>query len=156
MKKGLALLLSVVMVLAMGMTAFAASPGTTSKDVTSDTKGVTVTNVAQQTVTAAKNQAAAINKNANVLAVVDVKYAGTIPAGGVAITLYAAGVKKGDNIVLLHQKADGTWEQIKPSIVGDGYVTAVFTNLSPVAIVKLPAGSTAATTGTSPKTGYWG
>lgn len=160
MKKGLAMLLAVAMVLAMGMTAFAAegsgSAVADAKDVTTNTAGVVVTPTTKKAVADAKDQAAAINTNANVLAVINVQYAGKIPAGGVLVTLNVAGVKKGDNIVLLHQKADGTWERINPTEVGDGYVAAIFKDLSPVAIVKLPANSSAATTGTSPKTGYWG
>lgn len=161
MKKGLAMLLAVVMVLAMGMTAFASpSPGTPSKDVTSPTEGVSVSVIDPEAKTAAANKAASINKNAEVLAVVDVSYAGVFPAAGMSIRLDAAGVKKGDNIVLLHYTFDEKtgefyWEQIVPSEVGDGYVVAFFKTLSPVAIVKLPAGNSA-TTGTSPKTGYWG
>ena len=161
MKKGLAMLLSVVMVLAMGMTAFAASPATKPTTITSPTPGVKVEAADEWATSTATAKATEINKNAQLLAVDYVYYDGTFPANGMSIRLDAAGVKKGDNIVILHMVYDEKtgeqyWEQIVPSEVGDGYVVAFFKTLSPVAIVKLPANSSAATTGTSPKTGYWG
>lgn len=70
-----------------------------------------------------------------------------IPAEGLAITFDVDGVVAGDNIYLLHGKADGTWETITPSKVADGKVTATFTSLSPVAIVRVVDEAT------SPKTG---
>lgn len=145
MRKTVAGLLTMVMVLAMGMTAFAAeSPKTESNEVTSPTKNVTVYTAPKQTVEAAEaavatELGAAGAKAEDIVAVVDVTYDGKIPEGGVQITLNLAGVKKGDNIVLLHQRKDnGKWERITPDVVGDGYVMATFTNLSPVAVVKLP------------------
>ena len=157
MKRKLAGLLAAVMVLTMGMTAFAAdSPSSNPYGVKSPTKNVTVAAATQVQTSAAFSKAESINKDAQVLAVVDVVYTGDI-GDGVSITLEVAGVKAGDNIILLHQvyrDGEWVWEQINPSEVGDGYVVAFFTSLSPVAVVKLPAGSTA-TTGTSPKTGYW-
>lgn len=161
MKKVLAVVLSVAMVLAMGMTAFAASPVTKpTTGITSTTPGVVVFPANEYAISTAQNKAASINKDAEVLAVDYVEYDGKFPANGMSIRLDAAGIKKGDNIVILHQVYDEKtgeiyWEQIVPSEVGDGYVVAFFKTLSPVAIVKLPAGSAAAT-GTSPKTGYWG
>lgn len=85
----------------------------------------------------------------SVVAVVDVSLpAGVkIPAGGIAITFDVDGVVAGDKIYLLHGKADGTWETITPSKVADGKVTATFTSLSPVAIVKV------SDVAASPKTG---
>lgn len=145
MRKTVAGLLTMVMVLAMGMTAFAAeSPKTESNEVTSPTENVTVYTAPKQTVEAAEAAVAAElgtagAKTDDIVAVVDVTYDGEIPEGGVQITLNLAGVKKGDNIVLLHQRKDnGQWERITPDVVGDGYVMATFTNLSPVAVVKLP------------------
>lgn len=85
----------------------------------------------------------------SVVAVVEVSLpAGVeIPAGGIAITFDVDGVVAGDKIYLLHGKADGTWETITPSNVADGKVTATFTSLSPVAIVRVVDEAT------SPKTG---
>ncbi len=96
----------------------------------------------------------------------------TIPAGGVKISLITASVEAGDTVVLLHLKADGTWESI-PVEVKDAEVIGTFTSLSPVILVNLkgaekitpatpatetPATATttektAATTTTAPKTG---
>lgn len=163
MKKVLALVLSAMMVLAMGMTAFAASPITkpSEMDASTDAPGkIVLGTVSSENVTAAQNVAQGVNKNSDVLAVVDVQYTvdgkvTQLPAGGANIRLNVPSVKKGDNIILLHL-VNGKWEQIRPSVVGDGYVIGYFSSLSPVAVVKLPANSSAATTGTSPKTGYWG
>lgn len=170
MKKVFAMLLAVVMVLAMGMTAFA-SPSSEAKPVIdpikTETPNIWAGPVDKESATQIKNVATSINPNAEVLAASWVEYYNpdaeepwVFPAGGMSIKLEAAGVKKGDNIVVLHLAYDkntgeSRWEQLIPSEVGDGYVVAFFKTLSPVAIVKLPAGSAAAT-GTSPKTGYWG
>lgn len=162
MKRKLAGLLAAVMVLAMGMTAFAAdSPNSNPYGVTSPTKNVAVSAATSTQTTAALSKAASVNKDSKVLAVVDVTYAGDI-GNGVSIRLNVAGVKAGANIVLLHQvyvNGEWVWEQINPSEVGDGYVVAFFTSLSPVAVVELPAntapGKPGTTPGTSPKTGYW-
>lgn len=61
----------------------------------------------------------------------------TVPAGtGAAeFTLGCPNVWKGQTVTILHQKADGTWEQITPSKVGNNYVTFTLTSYSPVAIV---------------------
>ena len=55
----------------------------------------------------------------------------------VTLTFNVAGVKATDYIVVLHNN-NGVWESI-PCTVGDGTVTATFTSLSPIAIVKLSA-----------------
>lgn len=57
-------------------------------------------------------------------------------AGGVAITFTAYGISAGDNIVVLHLKKDGTWEQISAT-AGDGVITGTFTSLSPVFYAKV-------------------
>ena len=61
----------------------------------------------------------------------------TVPAGtGAAeFTLGCPNVWKGQTVTILHQKADGSWEQITPSKVGNNYVTFTLTSYSPVAIV---------------------
>lgn len=85
----------------------------------------------------------------SVVAVVDVSLPSGVkmPTGGIEITFDVDGVVAGDKIYLLHEKADGTWETITPSKVADGKVTAKFTSLSPVAIVKVVDNAA------SPKTG---
>ena len=44
-------------------------------------------------------------------------------------------VNPGQNIGIMHKKADGTWESIRVVKVENGKVTGTFTSLSPVAIV---------------------
>ena len=55
----------------------------------------------------------------------------------VTLTFKVAGVKATDYIMVLHNK-NGVWENI-PCTVGDGTVTATFTSLSPVVIVRFSA-----------------
>ncbi len=55
----------------------------------------------------------------------------SMPSDGIKITINDVNVKATDNIVMLHMKADGTWENIA-AVAGDGYVTGTFTSLSPV------------------------
>lgn len=52
-------------------------------------------------------------------------------AAGVAITFSAPQISAGDNIIVLHLKADGVWEVI-PATAGNGQITGTFTSLSPV------------------------
>ena len=63
---------------------------------------------------------------------------------GVQITMSVPNVVAGQDIAVLHQKADGTWESVKVNKVVNGAVTATFTSFSPVAIVAKDA---------APKTG---
>ena len=96
----------------------------------------------------------------------------TVPSGtdissGIQITFadsnIATNVKKGDTIVVLHIKQDGTIEYI-PATAGDGNITATFTSLSPIAWFKVETANVATSTTTSsdttkvsPKTGenFW-
>ena len=151
MKKRIACLLTALVVLSCATPVFAAqSP---SSDVPSCAQpeaeatvtapdgtvlDVTIKNVDAAVETAAVAEAAKVSAEADVVAVVDVKLGTAMPEGGIVLKLDVDGVKAGDNVVLLHQKADGTWETILPYTVLDGVVYAHFTSLSPVAIVKLP------------------
>lgn len=97
--------------------------------------------------------------------VVDIQApAGVDISAGVPITFSANGIKPGDTIIVLHLKADGTWESISAT-AGDGVITGTFTSLSPVVYMKVTlaptntnkvaAASTPAdnnTAATSPKT----
>ena len=173
MKRKLAGLLTALMVLAMGTTAFAAgspSPdrnnnsGTTSTppSASQDTAignatNTKITQVSEAVADSAKRVASVVSPDAQVMAVVDVAYDGVIPAGGVQISFSLAGVQAGDNYVLLHQLADGRWEKITPDSIENGMIKATFTSLSPVAFVKIASvqngGSTITdgTNGTSTK-----
>jgi len=55
----------------------------------------------------------------------------TIPAGGISLTISDSNITAGMNIVMLHLKTDGTWENI-PVTVGNGTIIGTFTSLSPV------------------------
>ena len=175
MKKKIAGLLAAVMVLTMGTTVFAAqsaelgaeeskvvekamgSVSTKATAVTPDGTSVTVTVTAVESKTiveAATTQAAEAVKGGTVLGIVDVT--AEIPEGAqsVDVTLTVDGIKKGDSIVVLHQKADGTWETLASKVEKDGEVIATFTSFSPVVVVKAAATETSQTEGlTSPKDG---
>ena len=58
---------------------------------------------------------------------------------------FAADVTAGQNVYLLHYTGS-EWETIYPDSVDDGYITATFTSLSPVAVVDGTAASGDATT----------
>ena len=149
--KKFAAVLAALMVLSCGTTVLAANSSTAAdlaKDVKATaTNGVTVEvkAVDEKVKEAAVKEAVAENKGSQVVALMEV----SVPegTGEVTITFDVAGVSKGDNIYLLHQKADKTWEVIHPDKVEDGKVTATFTSLSPVAIVEIPAGETLPKTG---------
>ncbi len=80
---------------------------------------------------------------------------GTDISSGVRITFsdntISANVKRGDKIIVLHIKHDGSIEYI-PAEAGDGTITATFTSLSPIAWFKVSAAGTS--NGISPKTGF--
>ena len=165
MKKRIACLLTALMVLSMGTTVFASpSKGSEAPKVEAETSagvkaeiGEVNASVKTEAETKAAEAAKAVDADAKatVLTVVDISLPeGTVidPEKGVDITIKAEGVKAGDNIILLHQKADGTWETITPSSVKDGVIVANFKSLSPVAIVKVEAPATTAD-GTAPKAG---
>lgn len=148
--KKFAAVLAALMVLSCGTTVLAAN-SSTAADLAKDVKvesstgaEVTVKAVDEAVKEAAVKEAVAENKKSEVVALVEVSVKGT---GKVTLTFDVAGVKAGDNIYLLHQKADKTWEVIHPTKVADGKVTATFNSLSPVAIVKIPAGETLPKTG---------
>lgn len=181
MKKRLAAVLAAMMVLTMGTTVFAA-PSTTTKTTTPVTQEqavakasvnsaaclsdptikveveaaapIDITNAQTVAETVVKEITGDKTAKAETLAVVEIE-ASKIPAGGLDIDISVAGVKAGDNILVLHWNGS-IWEQIKPSAVSDGVICVHFNSLSPVAIVKVPEVTTTATTTaapTSPKTG---
>ena len=58
--------------------------------------------------------------------------------GTYTVTFNVPGVKAGDSILILHFHM-GYWQEIIPVSVGNGTVTAVFKDFSPVAVVKFSA-----------------
>lgn len=166
MKKKLTALLAAVMIFALNLSAFAA-PSPTTADTTgapatakvlaegvavqnsiiingvAQTVTPVVTSVSEKTVTSAKAAAQAmVSSNANLLKLIDVEL--PVSFTSAKITFNVSGVKAGQKVTVLHQKADESWEKISDVVVGDGTVTATFTSLSPVAFVV---------EGTSDKTG---
>ena len=55
--------------------------------------------------------------------------------GDTDITIVYSGLNPGQNIAILHKKADGTWEDLPMVSLVNGEATATYTSLSPVAIV---------------------
>ena len=51
------------------------------------------------------------------------------------ITVVTSVLNPGQNIAILHKKADGTWENLRMVSLVNGEATATYTSLSPVAIV---------------------
>jgi hypothetical protein len=98
---------------------------------------------------AAVEQATALGLASAPFAYVDVKVEGYKEGTPVTVPFNLVNVVAGDNILVLHQKADGTWETIVPDKVEDGKVIVSFTSLSPVVFVR----GTAAPAVASPKTG---
>ena len=161
MKKKIAVVLTALMVMAMGTTAFAATSPTTKTSVTTTTEatayanvtvaegGIVIDGVASTAaptvkavttaqVEAAQTQAvASVAPTAKVLQMIDV----TLPVSfeKAQLTFSVNGVTAGQKIAVLHQKHDGSWEVINPDSVGNGTVTATFTSLSPIAFVAYNA-----------------
>ena len=158
MKKKIAVVLTALMVMAMGTTAFAATSPTTKTSETTTTEATAYANVTEAAdgividgvastavkavttaqVEAAQTQAvASVAPTAKVLQMIDV----TLPVSfeKAQLTFSVNGVTAGQKIAVLHQKHDGSWEVINPDSVGNGTVTATFTSLSPIAFVAYNA-----------------
>ena len=157
MKKKMVALFAAIMVLSMTTPVFAA-PSVTAEDIAKPVEAaVAVVNGQKVDLKVEKAETKAVEtvykkvekKTDSVVAVVEVSLPVGVkmPAGGIEITFDVDCIVAGDKVYLLHGKADGTWETINPTKVGDGKVTAKFTSLSPVAIVKTVAQSTSPQTG---------
>ena len=152
MKKKITGLLVALTVLSMGTTVFASQSPTSevtaeqkaqqlrdsvsNVETSQDGVNVEVGKVDATEVADANEKATSYSADAEVLGMVELKSDKDF-SKGVTLTLYVAGVKKGDNVRILHKLSDGTWEVIVP-YVGDGFVRATFYSLSPIAIVKYP------------------
>lgn len=163
MKKKLAGIIAMMMILMMGTTVMAA-PSVDKESANEEILKAEVGSVSDATATApdgetvnitisavnsidivesAKDSAADVaamvaeNATANMIGIVDVQC--IIPENYISIdvTFKAAEIKKGDKVIVLHQKKDGTWEILASKIKKDGEITATFTDFSPVAIVKV-------------------
>lgn len=168
-KRVFALVCALVLMFAMSINVFAA-PSATGQDVADSSEDASATigsqtitdstlsgyadttkvssnvdvkigKVSMETVRAAIAQAKAIvGPNATIATIVDL----IVPEGtGTATFTLSCSVSAGQNVTILHQKKDGSWEVIKPSNVSNGSVTFTLSSYSPVAVVV---------NGTAPKT----
>lgn len=100
----------------------------------SGVQGASLKGVSADTAKAMIAQAKAIaGSNTFIASIVDLQ----VPAGtgAATFTLGCPNVWKGQNVTILHQKSDGTFETITPSSVEDNKVTFTMTSYSPIAIV---------------------
>ena len=140
MKKIFAVILSLVMVLAMGTVVFAAGSPTagvsvsTAKDKTGKAITLTKSEVSETIVDEAKEQAANLEGDATVVSTFDLKPP-TGTSGPFTITLSVAGITSNDKVVILHKAATG-WETVNAT-AGNATVTFTVNTLSPISVVKV-------------------
>lgn len=151
MKKKLAGILAVLMVLTMGTTVFAAPSSDKDSDLKkeaeslvttvesgSDSVALTSKTVESSDLTDAYDYVAEkVGKDTGftMLAAVELSSATGLPSGGIQITFNVAGLKQGTSNVRIYHKTASGWE-IKTPFVGNGYVIAKFDSLSPFFVVK--------------------
>ena len=151
MKKKLAGILAVLMVLTMGTTVFAAPSSDKDSDLKkeaealvttvesgSDSVALTSKTVESADLTDAYDYVAEkVGKDTGftMLAAVELSSATELPSGGIQITFNVAGLKQGTSNIRIYHKTASGWE-IKTPFVGNGYVTAKFDSLSPFFVVK--------------------
>lgn len=170
-KKVVSAAMAVVLALSVSVGAFAASSKSNISEVSSvkAADGTTIQNTqivrsanAATEVTADQAKAAisgsAASDTVSVLDQFDLSASKDITTSQfpLTITFNVPGITKDMNVKVLHFE-NNAWKDVTVS-VGDGSVTAKFSSLSPVAIVKLaPASTTTGGSGaTSPKTGETG
>lgn len=149
---------ALVMALGLSLTSMAAVSTATVSATAADTNGVSATTadgvavsvspVTEVVVADAQKAAVALvgQSPAGNAASVQVEKIFELTAtisGPTNITINVPGITAGQNVVVLHQLSNGTWEVVPVAAVSAGSVTATFTSLSPVAII----------TYASPKTG---
>ena len=140
MKKIFAVILSLVMVLAMGTVVFAAGSPTAGDSVkpAKDKNGndilLTKSQASATIVDEAKEQAANLEGDATVVSTFNLTPpAGT--SGPYTITLSVAGITASDKVVILHKATTG-WETVNAT-AGNGTVTFTVNTLSPISVVKV-------------------
>ena len=140
MKKIFAVILSLVMVLAMGTVVFAAGSPTagvsvnTAKDKNGNDILLTKSQALATIVDEAKEQAANLEGDATVVSTFNLTPpAGT--SGPYTITLSVAGITASDKVVILHKATTG-WETVNAT-AGNGTVTFTVNTLSPISVVKV-------------------
>lgn len=145
MKKRIAGLLVAAMVLSLSLGVFAAESFTSADAIAAEEAVTAVTGIEGLTTEAVDVEdltAAVAEAEEQIANVEEVEVIGAVKvtaAQGGTVTFEVTGLTAADsanNIKILHEKADGTWEVITPDSVADGKVTATFTDFSPVVIVR--------------------
>lgn len=150
MSKIIAVCAVAVMVLGSTLTAFAATSTATVSATATEVSNVSAvtsngTTVAVSAVTETKvveAQQAAVALCGAVTGSLQIEKCFELTAEITAptnITMAVPGITAGQNVIVLHQKHDGTWESVPVVSVDGGLVTATFTSLSPVAIITYAA-----------------
>lgn len=106
----------------------------TTTTVQAGVTGARLEPVSKEIAEAAIGQAKTVaGNNAFIASIVDLK----VPegTGEATFTLGCPNVWAGQKVLILHQKADGTWETITPTSVANNSVTFTLSSYSPVAIV---------------------
>ena len=107
--------------------------GSVSSYITKDKTNLTVSEVGENIWEEARQIAKKLfGEDAQVIKVLDINGTLTEPTD---ITIKYSALNPGQNIAILHKKADGTWESIRVVELLNGKTTGTFKSLSPVAIV---------------------
>lgn len=145
-KKIIALVMVMTMVFAISGVALAVpSPGgSTVVDTSSNVTSISISTVSDSA--RADLQAAAVEAfgatGTETLLVVDLTVNRAPGATGpVTVSLNVGGVKLGDTIYVVHQKADGSIEIVRATVTADGVVQFTLSSFSPISIIKVAAGA---------------
>lgn len=159
MKKVVASMLAMLLVLSMGTTVFAfPSPNNQTalaelakqwdsnvSDVSaynSNNNIVSVTRTKPTTdqITRANSAAKQASKDAEVLGMTDLSVGKNVNTSkGIRLTFSVPGVKYTDKVYVLHQLSSGEWETLKPTSISNGQVSVTLYSFSPVVIVRYPS-----------------
>ncbi|MCM1308329.1 MAG: LPXTG cell wall anchor domain-containing protein [Butyrivibrio sp.] len=121
--------------------------GVTAGNVVINGKTITVTiaKVTEAVASSAEYEAKKVGENVGkdleVFKLFDVKLSESDDTKGIKIKFDIEGIQAGQTVYVLHQKADGSWEQLDNEVANNS-VTATFESFSPVAIVVPKAPST--------------
>lgn len=159
MKKVVASMLAMLLVLSMGTTVFAAkSPDSqaaleelakqwdsnvsevSAYNSNNNIVSVTRTKPTTDQVSKANSAAKQASKDAEVLGMTDLSVGKNVNTSkGIRLTFSVPGVKSTDKVYVLHQLSTGEWETLKPTSISNGQVTVTLYSFSPVVIVRYPS-----------------
>lgn len=159
MKKVVASMLAMLLVLSMGTTVFAAkSPDSqaaleelakqwdsnvsevSAYNSNNNIVSVTRTKPTTDQVSKANSAAKQASKDAEVLGMTDLSVGKNVNTSkGIRLTFRVPGVKSTDKVYVLHQLSTGEWETLKPTSISNGQVTVTLYSFSPVVIVRYPS-----------------